>query len=118
MLDRILVTGATGQIGREIAKGLLERGADVTVMDSGAGRVVLGVPHVKGNFAEPDSLRRAFAGFDVVFLLSPLVPKKLQFARAAVDAAHATGVRHIVRSSGAGADKDKSCGDRASAGRH
>jgi NAD(P)H dehydrogenase (quinone) len=39
-----------------------------------------------------------------LFLLLPLVPNKLQLADNAVAAARAAGVRHIVRSSGAGAD--------------
>ena len=41
-----------------------------------------------------------------LFLLLPLVPHRLQLADNALAAARAAGVKHIVRSSGAGADAD------------
>lgn len=102
--NRILVTGATGTIGTALVGALRARGADLTVMSSRPGTAVDGVRTVTGNFADPASLARAFAGIDTLFLLLPLVPGKLQLARHAVQAARDAGVRHIVRSSGAGAD--------------
>jgi uncharacterized protein YbjT (DUF2867 family) len=99
--SRILVTGASGTIGREVVRQLQQRGADFAVMSSraGAGAIV-------ADFADRDSLERAFRGIDTLFLLLPLVPNKLELARNAVAAAQAAGVRHIVRSSAAGADAD------------
>jgi uncharacterized protein YbjT (DUF2867 family) len=61
---------------------------------------------VQGDFLDPASLRRAFAGVDTLFLLFPLVPDMALMAANAVTAAKAAGVRHIVRSSGAGADAE------------
>jgi uncharacterized protein YbjT (DUF2867 family) len=104
MSQRILVTGATGNIGSELVRALQQRKADFAVMTSRSGRSVPGVLSVEGDFADPASLERAFSGFDVLFLLLPLVPNKVELARNAVLAAKAAGVRHIVRSSGAGAD--------------
>jgi uncharacterized protein YbjT (DUF2867 family) len=103
-MNRILVTGATGHIGSELVERLKQRGDDFAVMTSKAGREVPGVLTVSGDFKDPASLKRAFSGFDTLFLLLPLVPGKLELARNAVDAARAAGIRHIVRSSGAGAD--------------
>jgi len=104
MSNRILVTGGTGNIGRELVKQLQARGADFAVMASRPGKVPAGVREVPGDFTQPAMLAKAFAGFDTLFLLFPLVPGMLHMARNAVAAAQAAGVRHVVRSSGAGAD--------------
>lgn len=104
MTNHILVTGSTGNIGRELVKQLQARGADFAVMTTQPGRAPAGVRAVHGDFTQPASLAAAFAGTDTLFLLFPLVPGILDMARNAVAAAQAAGVRHIVRSSGAGAD--------------
>ncbi len=99
-MNHILVTGAAGAIGTPLVDRLRELGADFSTMSSRPG------PGVQGDFNDVDSLQRAFAGVDTLFLLLPLVPNKLQLADNAVAAARAAGVGHIVRSSGAGADPD------------
>lgn len=104
MNSKILVTGGFGTIGRALVPLLKARGADVAVMSSRADAQADGVPLVVADFADPASLRRAFAGVRTLFLLLPLVPNMLALARNAVDAARAAGVAHVVRSSGAGAD--------------
>lgn len=97
-MNRILVTSASGTIGTPLVVRLKALGAEFTTMSSQPGR------GVQGDFRDRASLTRAFAGVDTLFLLLPLVPDKLALAENAVAAARSAGVKHIVRSSGAGAD--------------
>lgn len=95
----LLITGASGTIGRELVKALRARRAEFAVMSS---KPAPGA--VLGDFADLASLARAFAGVQTLFLLFPLAPNSFELARNAVEAAKAAGVKHIVRSSGAGAE--------------
>lgn len=107
MTTQILVTGASGTIGSELVKQLQAAGASV-IAGSSSGRFAAGVASRHLDFQDIESLRAAFAGIDTLFLLLPLVEGKVQMARNALQAAREAGVRHIVRSSGAGADAGSS----------
>ncbi|TAG78882.1 MAG: SDR family oxidoreductase [Betaproteobacteria bacterium] len=101
MANKILVTGATGNIGKTLVNELKALGADFDVMSSKA----QSAPNARvGDFNDVESLKKAFNGIDTLFLLLPLTENKLQLAKNAAAAAVAAGVKHIVRSSGAGAD--------------
>lgn len=104
MSNKILVTGATGNIGSALVQDLKAAGADFAVMTSKPGATITGVETRHGNFDSVESLTNAFKGIDTLFLLFPLVENKVHLAKNAAAAARATGVKHIVRSSGAGAD--------------
>lgn len=104
MSNKILVTGASGNIGNALVTELKAAGADFVVMSSKPGHNVAGVETRQGDFADVASLTRAFTGIDTLFLLFPLVPNKVELAHTAAAAAKAAGIKHIVRSSGAGAD--------------
>lgn len=104
MTQRILVTGATGNIGTPLVQQLRSAGADFAVMRSQG--IATGEGVRVASYEDVNALTRAFDGMDTVFLLLPLVENKLQLARNAAEAARRAGVRHIVRSSGAGADPD------------
>lgn len=105
MSNTILVTGASGNIGQALIQQLKADGAQV-IAGSSSGKSAHGVPTRHVDFNDPPSLQDALSGIDTLFLLLPLVPNKLTLARNAITAAKAAGVRHIVRSSGAGADPD------------
>jgi NAD(P)H dehydrogenase (quinone) len=104
MTRPILITGASGNIGRELVRLLQARGADFAVMTHRPGSAPPGVREVHGDFSRRETLDAAFAGVHTLFLLFPLQPGMQEMARNAVAAAQEAGVRHIVRSSGAGAD--------------
>jgi uncharacterized protein YbjT (DUF2867 family) len=100
-MNKILVTGASGNIGAPLVEALRASGADFEVMRS---KAVEGSAARVASFSDVASLQKAFAGIDTLFVLLPLVPNKLQFARNVAQAAKAARVKHIVRTSGAGAD--------------
>jgi uncharacterized protein YbjT (DUF2867 family) len=106
MSHRILVAGASGTIGSALVAELLRQGADVTALRSKPSSEASPVPVVVGDFARPDTLAEAMRGFDTLFLLLPLAPDMLAWAANALQAARDAGIRHVVRSSGAGADPD------------
>jgi nucleoside-diphosphate-sugar epimerase len=70
MPHTVLVTGATGFVGSHVAEALARRGDTVRALArSGADTALLeklGVAIVRGDLAEPDSLKPAVDGIDVV----------------------------------------------------
>jgi uncharacterized protein YbjT (DUF2867 family) len=99
-MNKILITGASGNIGTPLVETLRLQGADFEIMRSMAGATASRV----ASFSEAAGLQSAFGGIDTLFVLLPLVPNKLELAINVAKAAKAAGVKHIVRSSGAGAD--------------
>ncbi|WP_280361650.1 SDR family oxidoreductase [Nocardia wallacei] len=102
----IVVTGATGTVGRLVVEQLCALGARVRAVTRRPSTASLpaGVEIVRGDLGEPDGLPGVLAGADRVFLLSagPELPRH----DAAVAAAPArAGVAHIVKlSSGRAGD--------------
>lgn len=104
----ILVTGATGTVGRELVQELLKRQANFRVAARETAKVteILGpaINSVPLDFDDEASLRRAFESADKLFLLTPHTPHAGEQARRAIDVACEVGVKHIVRQSVSGAD--------------
>jgi uncharacterized protein YbjT (DUF2867 family) len=99
---RILVTGATGSVGRLVVDELLALGATgVRALTNNPARAALpdGVEVVEGYLGRPESVRPALAGVDRMYL-APLIRTNAEVCRAAADA----GVRHIVDMAGAKGD--------------
>ena len=99
----IAVTGATGTVGRELVRLLVEGGQRPRVITRNAGvaRLVLGpeVELAQSDLDRPQTLAAALSGADQVFLLSPATSGQLARERHLVTAAAAAGVRHIVKGS-------------------
>ncbi len=89
----ILVTGATGNVGRHIVAQLRDAGVTVRALSRDPASSGLSQDAVTGDLTSPDSLRRAAAGADAAFLLWPFLDA--QGAQSAV-AALASQVRRIV----------------------
>lgn len=109
-MTKILVTGATGTIGKQVVRALRERGLAVragartpeTLKDLQA----LGAETVRIDWDDSATLAAAFAGVERVFLLTPFVEDDLPHVEAALAAAREAGVSFILRMSAAGADAD------------
>ena len=104
----IVVTGATGQAGSEVARALTGRGARVRalVRDPGKARDKLGenVELAVGDLADPRSVRAALDGADALFLSCADDPRRVGWETSAIDAAVAAGVRRVVKLSAVGAE--------------
>ena len=94
----ILVTGATGNVGRQVVEQLAKRGADVRalVRDSAKAEFPAGVSIVQGDLLDIDSLRGAFAGVSTLFLLNAVVPDEFTQALITLNIAREAGVERIV----------------------
>ncbi|MBL7497269.1 NAD(P)H-binding protein [Frankia sp. CNm7] len=94
----IVVTGATGNIGRHLARNLLAAGETVTAVSRGASAplpVGAGLTAVRADLAEPESLTPALRGADALFLLVHGSGDGLD-AAAILDTAQAAGVHRVV----------------------
>lgn len=89
----VLVTGATGKVGRNVVDLLLEAGASVRAMtrNPDAADLPAEVDVRFGDFGDPDTFADVLAGVDKVFLFPDPAG-----ADGFVQAARAAGVRHTV----------------------
>lgn len=88
----IVVTGATGNVGRPLTQALIDAGEQVTAVSRRAAPD--GVRHLAADLAEPASLEPALAGAKSLFLL---LSGDLHTAGAdIIGRAEASGVRRIV----------------------
>lgn len=94
----ILVTGATGIVGRQVVEQLAKRGADVRALarDPAKANLPAGVDVAQGDFLDVDSLRSAFSGVSTLFLLNAVVPDEFTQALTALNLAREAGVERIV----------------------
>jgi NAD(P)H dehydrogenase (quinone) len=108
----IVITGATGHLGRITIKALLDRGVPATdIVAAGRNAVALtelaglGVRTASIDYSDPDSLAAAFVGADKVLLISGTTPgERVAQHGAVIDAAKAAGVGQIVYTSAPRAD--------------
>jgi len=93
----LLVTGATGHVGRELVRELDARGAAFRVLVRDPARAA-GLPdraeRVIGDLDRPATLAAAMDGVERLFLLVPGIG--IEHTEHAVAAARAAGVRHVV----------------------
>ena len=103
MPKKVLITGATGNVGGALLPLLAQSGHHIFAgstrgekIGEAEGRCI--------DFLNVGALTEAFRGMDTVFVVIPLHPQMIEMAANVATAAKAAGVQHIVRVSGAGAD--------------
>jgi uncharacterized protein YbjT (DUF2867 family) len=120
----IIVTGATGQLGRSVVERLLPRvpahQVGASVRDPGKARALAaqGVRVRHGDFTDAASLAHAFEGATQVLIVSvdKMGDEAVKQHRAAIDAAVAAGARRILYTSHMGASaasRFEACRDHA-----
>jgi NAD(P)H dehydrogenase (quinone) len=101
----ILVTGATGNLGKATIKSLVDKGISVTDIAAlvrnetkAAELKAKGVQVVLGDYQDVDSLKKAFQGIDKLLLVSSSanITDRFKQHKNAIDAAKAVGVSHLV----------------------
>ena len=101
-MKKAFITGATGNIGNFLVQYLKELKVPFTA----------GTRHISSSeyptqvidFNDPMGLIKAFDGHDCLFLLTPDAPDSKNWVMNALEAAKKVGIKHIVRSSGIGAN--------------
>lgn len=107
---KILVTGAAGFLGQNLAAKLAQRGDEVTAMvwppGSGAGLQELPLRILTGSILDPEAVARAVAGQDAVYHIAGKVddwgPRdeyyavNVQGTRALLGASLAAGIKHFL----------------------
>lgn len=113
MTGKLLVTGASGQLGQRVLELLLEAGADSIIATTRSPEKLAqfanrGVSVRYASFDEPQSLTTAFAGATRMLLISTDAlgepNKRLSQHKVAVQVAKDAGVSHIIYTSLVGAD--------------
>jgi uncharacterized protein YbjT (DUF2867 family) len=107
-MQKILVTGATGNVGSRVVHELRERGVPVRGFvrdaDKAAGMLGDDVELAVGDFGNRGSVQAALDGVDSVFLACSNQPQQVEYEARVIDAAKESGVRRIVKLSALGAD--------------
>jgi NAD(P)H dehydrogenase (quinone) len=108
-MSKIAISGASGDLGRRTTQALLQHvePRSLTLVtrdpDSLAAAAAQGAKVCRGNYRDPASLEAAYAGNDVLMVISGhAVSKRIPEHRNAIAAAKKAGIKHIVYTSVAG----------------
>lgn len=106
----ICITGAGGTLGSEVLRQLQSSGAPLRAAfhssDKADAARAQGMDAALIDYDDPDSLRDAFAGCESLFLLGHNAIEQTGLELAAVRAARDAGVRHVVKQSVMGAERE------------
>jgi uncharacterized protein YbjT (DUF2867 family) len=93
----VVVTGATGNVGRPLVSALAEAGAEVTAVSRNAtGDVSAGVRQARADLTEPETFQPLLAGAEALFLHNGGAGAGLATARGLLDVAKRARVRRVV----------------------
>ncbi|WP_421952964.1 SDR family oxidoreductase [Pelagibacterium sp.] len=103
----ISITGASGQLGRQIVSALIQRGFGSAIVAGTRNPEKIGdlaeggIRTVTADFDRPETMRTAFSGADVALIICGTAPveARVKQHRAAIDAASDAGVGRVVYTS-------------------
>lgn len=97
----ILVSGATGNIGGEVIRHLIEHKAPIRALVRDPKKAThladQGIELAQGNFNHPDRLELAMQGIEKAFLVMPNDPEQVELECSFIDAVKRSEVRHLVK---------------------
>jgi uncharacterized protein YbjT (DUF2867 family) len=97
---KVLVIGATGNVGTAVVAELQKRGAEVRALvrkqNAAESQLSGGVEISIGDLLDPVSVEKALRGVDKLYLLNAVVPDELTQGLIAYDLAKKLKLRHIV----------------------
>jgi uncharacterized protein YbjT (DUF2867 family) len=108
--ETVLVTGATGNVGREVVKQLSSAPLNVNIkaaihsLENNKKIEDDKVELVKIDYNNPESLKAALSDVDKIFLVTPEVPNAPELVSNLVTEAKISGIRYIVKLSAMDAD--------------
>jgi len=110
MTSKILVTGSTGTVGSELVRQLSAKDVQVRAFARSSEKAKTlkraNVEITSGDMGEPETIEKALAGVDKVFLLSSPDLNQVALQGNVVDASKNAGVQHIVKLSALGVSPD------------
>ena len=96
---KVLVTGATGNVGSVVVAELLKRGAEVRALirkPDADHKLPASVEVAIGDLLDPVSIEEAMKGVDKLFLLNAVVADELTQALIAYGIAKRIGLKHVT----------------------
>ncbi|SPE53372.1 NAD(P)H azoreductase [Verrucomicrobia bacterium] len=104
----ILITGATGNNGRELIRQLSAAGQAVRALVRNLADAAILKTHnaelATGDFDHPETLDAALRGVAKAFLLTPVAERFVKWQTTFIEACQCAKVKHLVKFSGMGAD--------------
>lgn len=101
----ILITGASGNVGREVLKQIAATGAKVRAAFQSVGKAAVapsGVDLVTMDYNQPQTVQAALKGVDRVFLVGPPTLNLAALERKVIDELKQAGTRQVVKLSAMG----------------
>jgi uncharacterized protein YbjT (DUF2867 family) len=101
----ILITGASGNVGREVLKQVVARGVKVRAAFQSVSKAAVapsGVDIVTMDYNRPETLQAALKGVERVFLVGPPTPNLTALERKVIDEIKQAGTIHVVKLSAMG----------------
>ena len=102
----ILITGASGTVGRAVLEEVRKAAKPLKAMYRGAEdarKAPAGVATVLADFSDKASLKAALQGVDTVFLVCSPIPQLVELENNVIEVCQACGVLHVVLNSALGA---------------